>query len=86
LGRLALHLALMSRASCRLVEFLLEANPSSGVEHCETVDARFGDKLPLHMATAHDCDLSTIYMLLRGDPTIVQSWNATPLEEISSNL
>jgi ankyrin repeat protein len=76
LGRLALHSALISRADCRIIEFLLEANPSSGVEHCDTVDTRFVDKLPIHMATDHGCDLSTIFLLLRSDPTVVQSWNA----------
>jgi ankyrin repeat protein len=74
LGRLPLHLALLNRADCRLIEVMLEANPSSGVDYCDTVDARFADKLPIHMATASDCDISTIFLLLKCDPTVVQSW------------
>mmetsp|Transcript_32557 Transcript_32557/g.54525 ORF Transcript_32557/g.54525 Transcript_32557/m.54525 type:complete len:591 (+) Transcript_32557:1378-3150(+) len=74
LSRLPLHLSLMTRADCRLIEVLLEANPSSGVEHCETVDLRFVDKLPIHMASAYGCDLSTIFLLTRIDPSVVQTW------------
>ena len=77
LGRLPLHLALASRADSRLIKALLEENPSSGVDHCDTVDPRFGDKLPIHVATESDCDLSTVFLLVKGDPTAVQSWKAT---------
>jgi ankyrin repeat protein len=74
LGRLPLHLALQHRADCRIVQVLLESNPCSGVEHCEMVDTRFIDKLPLEMATESDCDLSTVYMLVRGDPSVINYW------------
>ena len=77
LGRLPLHLALATRADSRLVKALLEENPSSGVDHCDAVDPRFGDKLPIHVATERGCDLSTIFLLVKGDPTAVQAWKAT---------
>jgi ankyrin repeat protein len=77
LGRLPLHLALLTRADSLLIKPLLEANPSSGVEYCDAVDPRFGDKLPIHVATENGCDLSTIFLLVKGDPTAVQSWKAT---------
>ncbi|OEU19638.1 hypothetical protein FRACYDRAFT_235696 [Fragilariopsis cylindrus CCMP1102] len=75
-GRLPIHLALMNNADSRFVKVLLDANPSSGVEQCQIVDERFAHDLPIHMATSHRCDLSTIFMLIRGDPTMVQSWKS----------
>ena len=74
LGRLPLHLALMHRADAKLVEALLESNPSSAIEYCDVLDERFMYKLPLEMALESDCDLSTIYMLLRADPSVTSSW------------
>jgi ankyrin repeat protein len=68
LGRLPLHHALMHRADAKLVKALLQMNPSSGVEHCDVLDERFMDKLPLEMAITFGCDWSTIYMMLRADP------------------
>mmetsp|Transcript_23188 Transcript_23188/g.54739 ORF Transcript_23188/g.54739 Transcript_23188/m.54739 type:complete len:625 (-) Transcript_23188:159-2033(-) len=68
-GRLPLHLALMTRADARLVGVLIEAHPSSAVE-------RFARRLPIHIATASGCDLSTSFMLIRGDPAMVQTWNS----------
>ena len=75
LGRLPLHLALISKADCRIIKSLLDANPCSGVEKCGVLDKKFIDKLPLIMATEYGSDLSTMYMLLRCDPSIVQSWS-----------
>jgi ankyrin repeat protein len=75
-GRLPIHLALMNNADSRFVKVLLDANPSSGVEQCQIVDERFAHDLPIHMATSHGCNLSTIFMLIRGDPTMVQSWKS----------
>ena len=74
LGRLPLHLALMSRADCRIIQALLDSNPCSGVEPCEVVDSKFTDKFPIDMATEYGCNVSVIYMLVRGDPSLVQSW------------
>lgn len=73
-GRLPLHLALMNRADSLFVKVLLDANPSSGVEQCQIVDEQYAHDLPIHMATAHGCDLSTVFMLIRADPTVVQSF------------
>ena len=75
-GRLPLHLALMTRADFRFVRELLDANPSSGVEQCQVVDERFAHKLPIHMAISHGCDLSTLFMLVRGDPQMVHAWKS----------
>jgi ankyrin repeat protein len=82
LGRLPLHLALMSRADCRIVQVLLDSNPASGVEHCDVVDTRFVDKLPIYMATEYQCDLSTVYMLLREDPSMVSSWKRLTTQKL----
>jgi ankyrin repeat protein len=56
---LPLHVGLQNKAEFGLIQPLLELNPSSGFTP---------QGLPLRMAMAHDCDLSTVYMLLRGDP------------------
>ena len=77
LGRLPLHLALMSNADCRIIERLLESHPSSGVDICDVVDPRFVDKLPLDIARAYDGSLSTIYLLVRGDPSIINETGFT---------
>ena len=68
--RLPLHAAIASRADVRVVKALLRAYPDSGVERCATAD-RFRDKTPVAMATEFDCDLSTVYELLRVDPSFV---------------
>jgi len=73
-GRLPLHLALMTRADSRLVRVLLDAYPSSGVEPCQVVDERYTHMMPIHMATSKGCDLSTLFMLIRQDPTVVGTW------------
>lgn len=77
LGRLPLHLAILAKADCRIIASLLESNPRSGVQPYTTVDTRCNGKLPIHLATEYDCDVSSIYMLLRGDPSIVRSWKPT---------
>jgi len=74
LGQLPLHLALTNCVDSKLVKALLKSNPRSGVEHCDVLDARFMDKLPLGMAMACGCDLTTIYLLLRGDPSLTANW------------
>lgn len=60
--RLPIHLAVQSRADVRVVQALLESNPAAGV-----------DKQPnlVELATESDCDLSTVYTLLRVDPSFV---------------
>ena len=69
--RLPLHLAIASRADSSIVQNLLQINPSSGVDPVDTDDARFKNKPPLYMATEFDCDLTTTYLLLRGDPGVI---------------
>ena len=70
-GRLPLHVGLESNANFRLIQAILEVHPVSKVQCCQTRDSRFVDQAPLWMATAFDCDLSTIYHLLREDPSIL---------------
>jgi len=70
-GKLPLHLAIASHASVRIIKALLEAHPAGGVDPCRTQDA-FHDKTPIHMATHYDCDLSTVFELLRVDPSFCQ--------------
>eukprot|EP00531_Pseudo-nitzschia_arenysensis_P018427 CAMPEP_0116137322 /NCGR_PEP_ID=MMETSP0329-20121206/12189_1 /TAXON_ID=697910 /ORGANISM="Pseudo-nitzschia arenysensis, Strain B593" /LENGTH=605 /DNA_ID=CAMNT_0003632235 /DNA_START=210 /DNA_END=2027 /DNA_ORIENTATION=+ len=73
-GRLPLHLGLMTRADSRLLKVLLDAYPSSGVEPCQVTDEQFSRMMPIQMAISHGGDTSTIFMLMRGDPTIVETW------------
>lgn len=73
-GRLPLHLALMTRADSRLVKVLLGAHPPSGVEPCRVVEKQFTSMMPIHIAMSNGCDLSTLFMLVRQDPTIVETW------------
>lgn len=76
-GWLPLHLALMTRADFRLVSVLLDAHPSSALTECQVVDKKFTHMLPIHIAMSRGCDLSTLFLLLRRDPTIVQTWKNT---------
>jgi ankyrin repeat protein len=76
-AELPLHSALTNRADSRLVKVLLDAYPSSGMEPCQVVDKQFSNRLPIHMAATHGCDLSTLFMLVRRDPTIVETWGKT---------
>lgn len=69
-GKLPLHLAIAARADVRVISALLEAHPAAGVERCQGGDEFYG-KMPIDMATHFDCDLSTIFALLRVDPTFV---------------
>ncbi len=73
-GRLPLHLGLMTRADSRLLKVLLDAYPSSGVEPCQVTDEQFSRMMPIQLALSHGCDTSTIFMLMRADPTIVETW------------
>lgn len=65
-GRLALHLGLSKRVDYSLISGLLEANPASGLTPCEQ-----SEKLPAQIALENNCDLSTLYALLRRDPCSV---------------
>jgi ankyrin repeat protein len=70
-NQLPLHIAVASCADVRVVAALLEAYPAAGVERCRSNDLWF-DKMPLDMAVHYDCELCTIYQLLRVDPSFVQ--------------
>ncbi|CAB9522136.1 Ankyrin repeat-containing protein [Seminavis robusta] len=71
LGRLPLHLAIAAKADFAIIQELVKANPSSGVDPVPSSYSRFEGKPPIYMATDYDCDLSTTYLLLRGDPSVV---------------
>lgn len=89
-GRLPLHLALQSRADCRLVECLLQSpkkdedslpahfdSSSGGMVSADTPlqqqSTTILEEYPLLMATEYGCDLSTVYLLLREDPTVLKN-------------
>ena len=69
-GRLPLHIAIAHTAHVRIIQALLHHDPTSGITPCRTPD-EFYDKTPIHMATHFNCDLSTVYELLRIDPSFV---------------
>jgi Ankyrin repeats (3 copies) len=69
-GKLPLHLAIESRAHVRVISALLQAHPAAGVEPCRIPG--FFDETPIHMAAHYGCDLSTVFVLLRVDPSFVQ--------------
>ena len=74
---LPLHLALRSRASSRIIETLLRVYPSSGIEPCRTRDD-LHDENPLSLACENGCDYSTIFLLLRADPSVVKGHKVPP--------
>jgi hypothetical protein len=85
LGRLPLHVAIAARADFQIIEELVKANPSSCVDLVHINDSRFEDKPPVYMATQYDCDLSTTYLLLRGDPSVVSSKAINPVGSCKSS-
>jgi ankyrin repeat protein len=68
-NRLPLHFALQRDADfTKVIKPLIETNrPAAFDEQCLTWD-KFGRFKPLVMATYFDCNINTIYSLLRGDP------------------
>jgi ankyrin repeat protein len=72
LGRLPLHLALKARSDCRLIRFLLDSNPSAAVEDGNITDPDMVEQRPILMAAEYQCDLSTVFMLLREDPNVLK--------------
>lgn len=70
-NQLPLHIALAQRADVRLISSLLQAYPAAAVEKCHSRDRWFHYR-PLDMACHYDCDVSTIYELLRVKPCWVR--------------
>ena len=66
--QLPLHIAIASQADIRVISALLEVYPTAGVETCRSSD-RWRDKMPVDMALHFNNDLSTVYLLLRVDPS-----------------
>lgn len=71
-GRLPLHLALKARSDCLLVRSLLDSNPSAVDEVHNITDPDFVDTLPLLMAAEYECELTTVFMLTREDPSVLK--------------
>jgi ankyrin repeat protein len=70
-GLLPLHIAIESRASLSVLEVLLRAtNPNAGEAVCRRRDDIMLNFPPVLMAAASDCDLESIFALLRYAPTI----------------
>lgn len=70
--RMPLHIAIARGADVRAMIALLDTNPSSGVEACNTND-KWRQRRPIHMACELDCDLDVIFTLTRADPSVIQS-------------
>ena len=85
-GWLPLHLAIVARSDFRLIEALVEANPPSAVEPVLAIpvgEEKPRSKPPVYLATKYDCDLSTIYILLRLDPSKLGS-SSSRLKPVAS--
>jgi ankyrin repeat protein len=74
---LPLHLAILAKAHVRVISALLRAHPEAGIEPCRTPD-QFYDRTPVYMAIHSHSDLSTLFELLRVDPTSIL-WFRNPL-------
>lgn len=70
-GWLPLYHAIESRANSVIIKELIRIHPSSAVDPVPTAIAQHNNKPPIYMATASDCDLSTVYLLLRAEPSVV---------------
>lgn len=70
--RLPLHSALCAKPPCpaELMKLLIDVNKSSAYEKCGSRDC-FNEKEPLFMAMANDCDLETVFMFIRGNPSVL---------------
>jgi ankyrin repeat protein len=70
-NRLPLHIAIASQGTnMRIIAALLLACPTTGVEPCRTND-EWHHQMPIHMACHFDCCLSSVYLLLRADPSSI---------------
>jgi hypothetical protein len=69
-GRLPLHIAIAAQGNVRLIAALLTTYATAGVELCRTND-EWHDEMPIHMACHFDCCLSSVYLLLRADPSSI---------------
>jgi ankyrin repeat protein len=69
-NRLPLHIAIASQGNVRIISALLSAFPTAGVEPCRTND-EWHLHTPIHMACHFDCCLSSVYLLLRADPSSI---------------
>jgi len=70
-NRLPLHAAIMAKGSVEVIDALLDVQPTTAVEACRTND-EWHDKTPVFMACQCDCDVGTVYRLLRLDPCVFQ--------------
>jgi hypothetical protein len=71
-GRLPLHYAVEAKAPLSVLEALLRAGPATGEELCCQKDDVMLNFPPALMAAVSDCDLESIFVLLRSIPTIMK--------------
>lgn len=74
-NRLPLHLAISATADVRLIDVLLQAYPPAGIDCCGSNDA-WRNASPIELACHNDCDLNTVFTLLRVDPNFIVSRDA----------
>lgn len=71
-NRLPLHRALESAADFSLVKALVDIYPKSVIEPYQTNNPNSESKSPLLLAVERGCDLSTVFFLVRSDPSFVK--------------
>jgi hypothetical protein len=70
-GQLPLHVAIRANGQLSILEAMLHVNPVSGVAVCRCRDDAMANFPPAILAAASDCDLESIFVLLRHDPGIM---------------
>lgn len=75
LHRLPLHVALASRAHPSVIVALVDLDPDVCSAKCESRDV-WCHMTPIHMACACDCELETVYELVRRDPSFFRKARA----------
>jgi hypothetical protein len=78
-GRLPLHAAIEANAFLSILEALLRATPAAGEAVCRCKDDVMLNFPPALMAAASDCDLESIFVLLRYVPTITKRQGTTSI-------
>jgi hypothetical protein len=71
-GRLPLHYAIEANATLSVLKALLRVNPATGEALCSGQDDVMLNFPPALIAAASDCDLGSIFVLLRYVPTLMK--------------
>lgn len=69
-GQLPLHLAIGARADARLIHALLQVYPAAGIQRCPSWRGKV-PMSPMAMAITMNCDLSTLFQLIRVHPVCI---------------